>query len=468
MAANQPTPDFDDELLSAYVDNELTPAERAAVEERLRTDERARQTLAELQRAADALKALPARRLGRDLTANIWAAIDSQKSGEPPVLTLPRRDAAGPSGKGRGLIWAALAIAAAIMLMVLRPGAELGDQGSVAKNKEKSDAKAPNDAKEDARDLARVESIRVDAGASGAARQETASAEPQGAAAPTADRSDGVDGAALRPETARSRDYSPSDSELADSGLAEKQASAPRAARGVTASAPAGVGPTKFAAEVQPEADEAIVADAASREQVRTIEVVAPGGAATFERMLAEHRITMIDDTADEFAPLAATASAAVEAKATSAEELEDAQSDRAADGDAVQATAPVAILVEASPAAMAAILAKLEPQAESLYALRGSVGRGAEMDALAGGVAGVDGAATREAGTANNRAWRVPFDSYFDESDALAKIAAAEATPAGARGGRGGGGFGGGGFGGRALEAGEPRERVLFIVRPE
>jgi hypothetical protein len=495
MAANQPTPDFDDELLSAYVDNELTARERAAVEERLRTDERARQMLAELQRAADAVKALPARRLGRDLTADIWAAIDSQKNDsqkndDPAMLTLPSRDAAGPSGKGRGLIWAALAIAAALMLMVLRPGAELRNEGSVARTARPSDAKAPKDSKEDARDLARVES--VDAGASAAARQETASAEPQSAAVLPAERGDDA-GAAPRPDTARSRgsnleDGNLADSDLAGRGLAEKQATAPRVARGVAASAPAGVGPSKLATEAQPNAAEAIVADAAGREEIRTIEVVVSGGAATFERMLTEHRIAMVDDAADELAPLGATASgAADEAKATSAEvveELDGAQSDRAVDGgaaegDAGQAAAPVAILVEASPAAIAEIIAALQPQTESRYALRRSAKESAELDAVAEG----RGTTLREAGAANNRAWRVPIDSYFDDSEALAKLAAEEpaAQPAttaaapgeggeGAGGGRGGrgGGFGGGGFGGRALDASQPRERVLFIVRPE
>jgi hypothetical protein len=99
--------------------------------------------------------------------------------------------------------------------------------------------------------------------------------------------------------------------------------------------------------------------------------------------------------------------------------------------------------------------------------------------------VAGAEGggATLREAGAANNRAWRVPIDSYFDDGAALAKLAMEEpaaqpattaAAPAeggdGAGGGRGGrgGGFGGGGFGGRAFDASQPRERVLFIVRPE
>jgi hypothetical protein len=494
MTANKPTPDFDDELLSAYVDNELTPSERAAVEERLRTDEGARQTLAELQRAADALKALPARRLGRDLSANIWAAIDAQKNDaqktvESAVVTLPSRDAAGPSGKGRGLIWAALAIAAALMLMVLRPGAELRDEGSVARTAPQPNAKAPKDPKADPRDLARVESVGVDAGATSAASQEQVrlNAAPQSAAAPLAERG-GDDRAAPRPESARSRDNNLADGAMTANDLADNLAAAPRAARGVAGSAPAGVGPTKFAAEAEPEADEAIVADAAKREQLRTIEVVVSGGAEAFEQMLAQHRITMVEAAADEFAPLAAAASgAAVEAKATSAEESDGVQSDRAArgdtpDGDAVQGAAPVAILVEASPAAIAEIIRSLQPQTESRYALRRSAKESAELDAVAR--AQGPGEILREASAADNRAWRVPFDSYFADSEALVKLAVEEpaappaataAAPAGALGGRGGGGglggsagFGGGGFGGRALGTGAPRQRVLFILRSE
>lgn len=118
--------EFDDELLSAYLDNEVTAAERALVEERLRTDERARQVLDDLRTASEAVKSLPRPRLGRDLTAAVFNEIDrhAPEVDRARVLTLPVRDgdtthSSGSSGS-RGLIWASLAVAAALLLMVLR------------------------------------------------------------------------------------------------------------------------------------------------------------------------------------------------------------------------------------------------------------------------------------------------------------------------------------------------------------
>jgi hypothetical protein len=489
MPANQPTPDFDDELLSAYVDNELTPAERAAVEERLRTDERARQTLVELQRAADAVKSLPSRRLNRDLTANIWAAIDAAKAEEPAVIALPSRDVRRDSGYRRGLVWTALAIAAALLLMVLRPGAELGDQGSVAKTneKEKAGAAAPKVEKEDVRDLERAESVPFEATVPSAVRQGADNAEPQLAATPPSERGSD-EGAALRPETARSRGGSLADDQFAAGDREAKQATAPPTAHGVAASQAPGAALSKSVAEAEsvpepaaePAATDAIAAGAPAREQLRTIEVSVPStdGVATFERLLAERQITMMDEVAGEFAPLAvASESAAILAEKASApvESTDGAQSGREAQEDEVQRAASVAILVEASPEAIAEIIAALQPQAVSRYTFRQPAQRAAERDAMAATPAGE--ATAREAGAAKNRAWRVPVGSIADDKDVAAKSAAAEAAarPASAgtldeeRGGGGGrGGFGGGGLGRRALEASEPLERVLFIVRPE
>jgi hypothetical protein len=117
--------EFDDELLSAYLDNEVTAAERALVEERLRTDERARQVLDDLRTASEAVKLLRPR-LSRDLTAAVLAEIERQDPAidRARVLTIPVREGDATSSSGssgsRGLIWAGLAVAAALLLMVLR------------------------------------------------------------------------------------------------------------------------------------------------------------------------------------------------------------------------------------------------------------------------------------------------------------------------------------------------------------
>ncbi|WP_448337688.1 anti-sigma factor family protein [Chloroflexus aurantiacus] len=52
-------PEQDRELLSAYIDNELTPAERSALEERLRVEPSLRRELAELRAVRDLLREQP-------------------------------------------------------------------------------------------------------------------------------------------------------------------------------------------------------------------------------------------------------------------------------------------------------------------------------------------------------------------------------------------------------------------------
>ena len=107
----------------------------------------------------------------------------------------------------------------------------------------------------------------------------------------------------------------------------------------------------------------------------------------------------------------------------------------------------------------MAEVIAMLQPRTESLYALRSE----AELDALDGGV--MDRAASREADAtrpASNIARLVPLDSYAFRDESLAEGKAATPATIAAP------GDGLGGAGDRALDAAAPRERVLFIVRPE
>lgn len=109
--------EFDDELLSAYIDGELTDAERARVEARLEQDPAARQLLAELRDMSAALRAAPRQTLGRDLRKGVWQAVDKQDGADEPV-TIPLQSVRGEHSR-RGLVWAAAAIAAAVMLMLV-------------------------------------------------------------------------------------------------------------------------------------------------------------------------------------------------------------------------------------------------------------------------------------------------------------------------------------------------------------
>ncbi|TWT29571.1 hypothetical protein KOR34_51250 [Posidoniimonas corsicana] len=117
---NTTAPDQEDwaELISAYLDDELTLDERAQVEQRLASDAEAQRLLDELSALTATLHRLPPESAPRDLTDAVL------KSAERRMLTTePRNHNGGGVSLGRsprGWMWAALAIAAAVMLMVFQ------------------------------------------------------------------------------------------------------------------------------------------------------------------------------------------------------------------------------------------------------------------------------------------------------------------------------------------------------------
>lgn len=181
--------EFDDELLSAYLDDELTPEERARVEERLKADPRARQLLDELRAVSRVMKELPPATLGADLRETVL------RRAERAMLVSGKRDSAGgpneigrrmPFGRSkRAWFWAGTAIAAGLMLMVFER--ELG------RNEELPDAvalKAPLPPLT-VRSTDKAEEETVDAVAAAPA----ASVPASGSIADRADASGGVGGA---------------------------------------------------------------------------------------------------------------------------------------------------------------------------------------------------------------------------------------------------------------------------------
>ncbi|MGI9428999.1 MAG: anti-sigma factor family protein, partial [Bythopirellula sp.] len=112
------TEHFDDELLSAYVDGELTGEQLALVEQRLADDPSARQLVDELRALSHELQALPQQTLGDDLTATIMQRAErSMLLGAESQSTLRTSD----EGASRRWVWAATAIAAALLLMFVTP-----------------------------------------------------------------------------------------------------------------------------------------------------------------------------------------------------------------------------------------------------------------------------------------------------------------------------------------------------------
>ena len=119
----------ENELLSAYLDGELTAAEQADVEQLLARSPAARQLLQEVRALSAKLQALPQCRLGEDLSQQVLRAAQqrmlatSAASGEPsqPAPT-PRRAIFRRLVSSRALVWSSLAVAVAVILTVMDRG----------------------------------------------------------------------------------------------------------------------------------------------------------------------------------------------------------------------------------------------------------------------------------------------------------------------------------------------------------
>jgi hypothetical protein len=110
MSVSQNNSNLDDELLSAYIDGELTEEERAAVEARLESDPAARELVAEMRSLSGTLKSLPRELLAEDLRSAVLSQIvDKQVSLPRAELTMVRR-----------LMWPAIAIAATLLLVFVQ------------------------------------------------------------------------------------------------------------------------------------------------------------------------------------------------------------------------------------------------------------------------------------------------------------------------------------------------------------
>jgi anti-sigma factor RsiW len=124
--------DFDDELLSAYVDGEVTAAERAAVEARLAADPQAARLVTALRSLSKAVKSLPRERLGHDLRLLVEADIEEARSAAAAEIVPVTPPYDRWAGLRRGMLWSAVAIAATIALVMLTPEETGVDERKVA------------------------------------------------------------------------------------------------------------------------------------------------------------------------------------------------------------------------------------------------------------------------------------------------------------------------------------------------
>ncbi len=118
----------ENELLSAYLDGELTAGEQAEVEKLLAASPAARQLLEELRALSTTLQNLPAHRLDEDISGPVLRQAERQMLSEPVAPTVDLLSPA-PAATGwrsivrraltpRALVWSGTAVAVAVMLAI--------------------------------------------------------------------------------------------------------------------------------------------------------------------------------------------------------------------------------------------------------------------------------------------------------------------------------------------------------------
>ncbi len=119
----------ENELLSAYLDGELTADERAQVDELLATDPKARQLVEELRAVGSSLKALPAHTIGQDISGEVLRRAQQEVDPERPVpvarqvvrevSAIPWRSRIRRLARPRNFAWSAVAVAVCVLIAVM-------------------------------------------------------------------------------------------------------------------------------------------------------------------------------------------------------------------------------------------------------------------------------------------------------------------------------------------------------------
>jgi anti-sigma factor RsiW len=118
------TPDWSDDLLSAYLDGELDAETRAGVEARLADDTEWQAVLADVTAARDAVRSLPAVELSPDAWSRVLAAVavDAHASDSTPGVVRAFRARVRRAPTRWAGVGAAVAAAAVVVAVVVLPG----------------------------------------------------------------------------------------------------------------------------------------------------------------------------------------------------------------------------------------------------------------------------------------------------------------------------------------------------------
>ena len=133
-----------EELISAYLDGELSAAEQQQVLQWFSEDEAAHKLFNEFQLLRESLRTLPAEQLNEDFTREV---IERVKQGSPePLPASLSQEVVGRSAEtpawGRILLWPAMAVAAAILLMVFYDQPDLNQHALESIGDRKTDSLA--------------------------------------------------------------------------------------------------------------------------------------------------------------------------------------------------------------------------------------------------------------------------------------------------------------------------------------
>lgn len=120
----------ENERLGAYLDGELTAAERAEVERLLAADPSARQLVEELRTLRTTLQELPPLSIGRSIRNEVLGRVEQPKAtlaprptdGDATETRSSWRAMAGRMFQARALIWSGVAVAVAVLIWVMEPG----------------------------------------------------------------------------------------------------------------------------------------------------------------------------------------------------------------------------------------------------------------------------------------------------------------------------------------------------------
>ncbi len=141
----------ENELLSAYLDGELTADEQAQVERLLAADPEARQLVDELRALSSSVKALPRHEIGRDISEEVVSRAKRQMPTQPAPARAREHESAEDQvprwraivrrvTRPRNFVWSAVAVAVVVLLMVMKPDTLTGPLAPSVAMKSAADA----------------------------------------------------------------------------------------------------------------------------------------------------------------------------------------------------------------------------------------------------------------------------------------------------------------------------------------